>query len=184
MIRTFLHVMACLLMASVQAHAQTQTQRDMQRDVPRDNRDPRTYIETNQAGANARIDILGNTWRTPFAIGAGQTRMVVYRTADSALPGATSVFVNNEYHASLVPGGYSELCYAPGSTEIGARQMQAGGRPKDPLDTISALTLRPGQTHYLKVREQGGRPVMQPIAAATAQQELQGLRFQQHVDSF
>lgn len=146
-------------------------------------RDARTHLETSSVGPNARIEVLGKVWHTPFSIGSNQSRILVYRTPDSNLPGATSVFVNGQYHASLVPGGYSELCYAPGSVEIGARQMRTGNRPKDLMDTISALNLQPGQTHYIKVNEQGGRPVMQPVGSAVAQQEAPGLRYQLHTVS-
>lgn len=143
----------------------------------------RSTLETSQSGINARIDILGSAWRMPSAIGTGQSRIVVYRRPDSALSGATSVFIDGQYHTSLVPGGYSELCYAPGAVEVGARQARVGRKPKDPMDTISALTLQPGQTHYLRMTEHSGAPVMQPVAAATAQQEATGLRYQVHTIS-
>ena len=151
-----------------------------QRDAQREARD---HIQTTQAGVNARIEVLGNPWRAPSAIASSQSRILVYRTPDSAATGATSVFINGQYHTSLVPGGYSELCYAPGNVEVGARHMKAGNRPKDLMDAISALNLQGGQTHYLKVIEQGGRPVMQPVSAASAQQEAQGLRYQLHTIS-
>lgn len=146
-------------------------------------REASSYVQTNQAGVNARIEVLGSAWRASSALGAEQSRILVYRSQGDALAGATSVFVNGEYHTSLVPGAYSELCYAPAGVEIGARQMKAGGRPKDLVDSISALTLQPGQTHYLKVTEQAGRPVMQPVAESVARQELSGLRLQLHTVS-
>jgi OOP family OmpA-OmpF porin len=146
-------------------------------------RSQREYIETNSAGVNARIEVLGNAYAQPFNIGAAQSRIVVYRPDSVTLPGATSVFVNGEYHTSLVRGAYSALCYAPSSVELGSRQTQVGDRPKDQLDTISALRLMPGQTHYLRVRETNARPVLQPVPAAQAQQELQGLRYQLHTVS-
>jgi OOP family OmpA-OmpF porin len=146
-------------------------------------RSQREYIEGNSAGVNARIEVLGNRYAQPFDIGTAQSRILVYRTDMDNLPGATSIFVNDEYHTSLVRGAYSALCYSPSPVELGSRQMQVGNRPKDQLDTISALKLMPGQTHYLRVREANGRPVLQPVPAAQAQQELQGLRYQLHTVS-
>jgi len=145
--------------------------------------DPVSTLETSQPGVNARIEVLAGAWRAPSAVGTAQSRILVYRRSDSALSGATSVFIDGQYHTSLVPGGYSELCYTPGNVEIGARQMRVGRQPKDLMDTISALNLQPGQTHYLRVIEQGGLPVMQPVSAAAAQQESAGLRYQVHTVS-
>lgn len=146
-------------------------------------REASSYVQTNQAGVNARIEVLGAAWRGPLALGAEQSRILVYRNLGDALSGATSVFVNGEYHTSLVPGAYSELCLAPGGVEVGARQMKAGSRPKDLMDSISALSLQPAQTHYLKVLAQGVRPVLQPVAEGVARQELAGLRLQLHTIS-
>lgn len=145
--------------------------------------DANTYLQGNQVGPNARIAVLGDVWRSSGALGANQSRIVVYRTQAGNLNGATSVFVNGEYHTSLVPGAYSLLCYAPGNLELGARQMKVASRPKDQMDNISALSLQPGQTHYFKVIEETGRPVMQPVASAIAVQELVNLRLQLHTVS-
>lgn len=141
------------------------------------------YLQSSQAGVNARIEVLGSTWRQLGAVGAEQSRILVYRHEAGSLSGATSVFVNGQYHTSLVPGAYSYLCYAPGDLEIGARQMKAGSQPKDQMDSISALNLRPAQTHYLRVTEQGGHPVLQPVPERVAYQQLQGLRLQVHTVS-
>lgn len=167
---------SCLIVGVICTTTAAWAQRDAQREV-------RDHIQTTQAGVNARIEVLGSVWRAPFAIASNQSRILVYRTPDSAATGATSVFINGRYHTSLVPGGYSELCYAPGSVEVGARQVKAGSRPKDLMDAISALNLQAGQTHYFKVIEQGGRSVMQPVSAAAAHQEAKGLRYQLHTIS-
>lgn len=145
--------------------------------------DVRSTLETSHAGVNARIDLLGSVWRVPPAIDANQSRILVYRSAANTLAGTTSVFINGQYHTSLVSGGYSALCYSPGKVEIGARQMRVGSQAKDLMDTLSELSLQPGQTHYLKVIEQGGVPLMQPVSASVAHQELGGLRYQLHTVS-
>ncbi len=128
----------------------------------------------------ARIEVLGHSYAGLVPIGARQSRVVVYSLEDVRLAGATSIFVNGTYHASLIGGAYSELCYSPGEVELGARQMQVGQRAKDRPDAITALQLRGGQTHYLRVRERGGRPVLEPVAAAQAERELPAKRLQLH----
>ncbi|WP_291935316.1 OmpA family protein [Limnohabitans sp.] len=146
-------------------------------------REDGAYLQSSQAGPNARIEVLGSTWRPLGPVSGDQSRILVYRPEAGSLSGATSVFVNGQYHTSLVPGAYSHVCYAPGDLEVGARQMKAGSQPKDQMDTITALSLRPAQTHYLRVVEQGGRPVLQPVAEAVALEHLQGLRLQVHTVS-
>ncbi len=138
-----------------------------------------TAIESS----SGRIDVLGQSYASAPAISAGQSRIVVYSLDDLRLQGATSIFVNGTYHASLIKGAYSDLCYSPGNAELGARQMQVGQRAKDRPDTITAMPLRGGQTHYLRVREQGGRPVLEPVAAAQAERELPSKRLQLHTIS-
>ncbi len=131
----------------------------------------------------ARIEVLGQNYPGGVSIGPGQTRIVLYRLDDDRRNGATSIFVNGSYHASLIKGAYTDLCYAPGSVELGARQAQVGQSPRDLPDTITAMRLLGGQTHYLRVREQGGRPVLFPVSAQQALQELPSKRLQLHTIS-
>lgn len=138
-----------------------------------------TVIET----ATARIEVLGSNFQPLAAVTPSQARIVFYSLNNHSLPGATSVFVNGTYHASLIQGAYSDLCYSTGPVELGARQMQVGQRPKDPPDTITAMHLQGARTHYLRVAERAGRPVLQPVAAEQALKELPKERLQQHTIS-
>ncbi len=126
---------------------------------------------------------LGGSFKALPAVSHTQSRVVLYRDVQSALNGATSVFLDERYHASLEAGAWSSLCYKTGPVEMGARQMRVGGSPKDLPDTITALTLMPGQTHYVRVQSNGDKPVLQPVAAAQALQELAGTRQQIHTVS-
>lgn len=130
-----------------------------------------------------RIESLGREFVNPGTVAPTQSRVVVYRTAQSQLPGATGIFMDGRYHASLEAGAWSSLCYKTGPVEMGARQMQVNSQPKDPMDTISALTLTPGQTHYLSVQQNAQRPVLEPVTAAQAQREMAGTRQQLHTIS-
>lgn len=130
-----------------------------------------------------KIESLGREFVIPGPVAATQSRVVLYRTAQSLLPGATGVFMDGRYQASLEAGAWSALCYKTGPVEMGARQMQVNSQPKDPMDTISAVTLTPGQTHYFRVQTSAQRPVLEPVAAAQAQKELVGMRQQLHTVS-
>jgi len=131
----------------------------------------------------ARIEVLGQNYAGGVNIGPSQSRIVFYRLDDDDRQGSTSVFVNGGYHASLIKGAYTDLCHAPGDVELGARQAQIGQTARDLPDTITAMRLHGGQTHYLRVREQGGRQVLFPVSARQAQQELPGKRLQLHTIS-
>lgn len=143
-----------------------------------------TSVTTNQAGVNARIEVLGGVFTPLTNIGSSQSRIVVYRTTSTQqLPGATGVFIQGQYHTSLVPGGYSQLCLPPGQFEVGARQFRVGQNARDSYDTVTAIALPAAQTQYLTVVESAGRPVMKPVTAAQAQQELAATRLQIHTVS-
>jgi len=140
-------------------------------------------IESKSAGGEARIDVLGERYAQQSAVASSQSRIVIYRLADSR-SGATSLFVDDRYHASLVPGAWSQLCYRTGPVEIATRQMDAATRPaKDRYDAISALTLAPGQVHYLRVSDANSRPMLRPVPAAQALQEMGTTREQLHTVS-
>lgn len=143
-----------------------------------------TVLETSQGGVNTRIEVLGSLFTPPSGIAASQSRMVVYRTHESVgLKGATGVFVNGQYHTSLVPGGYSQLCMEPGAVEIGTRQFQVGRTAKDPYDNLTAVRLQAAQNQYFAVYEDMGRPVFKPVPAAQALKELTTARLQMHTIS-
>lgn len=140
---------------------------------------PPRFMET----ATGRVEVLAGAHPGVVGVDARQTRIVVYSPEDLRLPGATSLFVNGTYHASLIKGAYSDLCYNPGTIEIGARQMEVGQRPKDRPDTTFALQSAGGQATYLRVGEQNGRPVLQAVAQEQAVRELAGKRRQVHTIS-
>ena len=140
-------------------------------------------LSTKATGAQASIDVLGPTYTPLPNVSASQSRIVLYRPSDSRV-GATSIFVDDRYHASLVPGAWSQLCYRTGAAELATRQMQAATGPaRDRYDTISAITLAPGVVHYLRVDTSGRNPVLRPVASAQALQEMAGTREQLHTVS-
>lgn len=141
-------------------------------------------IQTNQSGVNSKIEVLGDLYALSRSVSEDQGRIVVYRTSATAnLKGATSVFINGQYHTSLIPNGYSFLCLKPGEVQIGARQFEVGGTAKDKYDTLSITGLDKGSTQFLVVTDDGGRPVMKPVSSAQALAELNDARLQKHTVS-
>ena len=146
-------------------------------------RQPSVVEGPSVSGGTARISVLGGEFVQNGPVVSSQSRIVLYRL-DDGRPGATSVFIDNRYHTSLVPGAWSQLCFNSGPVEVGTRQMEAVTRAsKDSYDVISAMNLQPGQTHYLRVNDIGGRPVLRPIVSTQALQEITVTREQQHTVS-
>ena len=145
----------------------------------------RVPLEPVQAAASARASLepLGALFEQPSSPDVSQSRLVLYRFGQDNLPGATGVFVDGTYHASIVPGAWSQLCYRPGPVNLGARQMQVGTRAKDLLDSITAMALVGGQTHYFRVMQENGYPVLKPVTQVQALRDLVGARQQMHTIS-
>lgn len=142
-----------------------------------------SVITAEAAGGQASIDVLGEAYTALPPVAPSQSRIVLYRPSDTRA-GATSIFVDDRYHASLVPGAWSQLCYRTGAAELATRQMQAATSPaRDRYDAISAITLAPGAVQYLRVDTSGRYPVLRPVASAQAQQEIAGTREQLHTVS-
>ena len=101
-----------------------------------------------------------------------------------ARPGAASIFVNNRYHASLVPGAWSQLCLASGPATLATRHTLAANNPaKDRFDAVSTLTLTGGQVQYLRVNMRTEQSELGPVPAEQALQEMASTREQLHTVS-
>ncbi len=138
-----------------------------------------------QNSTYSRIQPFGQVFVQPERVVDQQTRMIFYRTQQSsAVYGAASVYVNGAYHASLVPGGYSELCMPTGNIELGLKTVEVGRNVKDDLDTITAVRGVGGQNQYFRVKDTGrGRQVLQPVPVQEALTELSNTREQIHTVS-
>lgn len=96
---------------------------------------------------------------------------------------AATVYLNGDYHASLIPGSYSDVCVAPGASKLGVRMVDVRGQVKDGWDSVIPADLKGGQTTYVRVIEQGTQATLEPVSQAVALQELTGTRLQRHTIS-
>lgn len=136
-------------------------------------------------GTSGQIQALAENYNLSAGVAQGQSRIIFYRPVNAPTRGAISILVNEQYHASLIAGGYTFLCVTPGVSELGVRQMDVELRPnKDGIDAISAIDLKSGQTYYLRVEEQQGRRIfLRPVVASQALPELASTRMQIHTVS-
>jgi OOP family OmpA-OmpF porin len=119
----------------------------------------------------------------PVAPVVGQQAQVVYYRLDTpgAAAGAAHLYVGQQLHASLLPGGYSVFCLAPGRHVLGAYLDDApfyAGKHSE----LFAAELKAAKTYFVKVREHGGNAPIS-VARAEAEKELVGHREQVHVIS-
>jgi len=141
-------------------------------------------IHSSSGNGNVSIAVLGERFESLVSLSPSQGRIVLFRPAGADnMSGSTSVFVNERFHTSMVVGGYTYLCVLPGQVQIGARQIKVGQRAKDPLDSVTPLQLRGGQTVYLRVSDLSGRPVLAQVAEPEALAQLANLREQVHAVS-
>ncbi|MGF6401543.1 OOP family OmpA-OmpF porin [Pseudomonas frederiksbergensis] len=106
-----------------------------------------------------------------------QVQVVYYRASGMGTQqGAAHVYVDREFHAGLLPGGYTAFCVAPGNHSLGAYVKDAPQYKGKSTDVFSA-NLDGGKTYFLRVNEDGyGAP--QAITRADAERELSGMRMQ------
>jgi OOP family OmpA-OmpF porin len=134
--------------------------------------------------ARVSIDAFGELYTTALAAPVNQTRVFVYRQnqAPNALP--VNIYLNGQYHASLLRGGFSEFCAAPGAVNIKAALDDAAKRHTSKLNAGQRLELKPGQTLFLKVDESSSPDInLLSGTAAQTKAEIEGTRRQIHTIS-
>lgn len=136
------------------------------------------------SGTRVNIEAFGEVFTTALAAPAEQTRVFVYRNnqAPNTLP--VNIYLNGQYHASLLRGGFTEFCAAPGAVNIKAALDDASKLHTSKLDGGQRLVLKAGQTVFLKVDE-STPPAVNLLSGTAAQtkEELHATRRQIHTIS-
>jgi len=111
-----------------------------------------------------------------------QTRVFVYRQANSADTSPVNIYLEGRFHTALLSGGYAEFCAAPGRIAIqsvydDAQKLHLGKEtPGQPWE------LQPGHTLFLRVNETiATRMLLLEVPAEQAKKELQRTASQVHV---
>ncbi|WP_409319254.1 hypothetical protein [Pseudomonas sp. KCJK9016] len=112
------------------------------------------------ASQASAVEAFGNTYSAVAPVSAAQAQIVVFRpaTLDSSTE-AANVYVDHEFHAALLPGGYSSFCVPAGKHALNAslhdepqyRGKTEGGEP---------VSLAGGLTYFLQVGEGVQQPAM------------------------
>lgn len=99
------------------------------------------------------IQALGQAYAPAKPAADTNARLTIYRPKGDAGPAAVSVFVNARYHASLLPGGFTEFCVKLAPIEIGVRAVEAAGGKRGPL-SVSKLTPLAGSQQFFSFTAQ------------------------------
>ena len=135
-------------------------------------------LDTPQQVINQHVEVLTTPFELqPLATEAAQlTRIVFYRHPSQAQqPKAVAVFVRNQLHTALVPGGYSPLCLPAAALDIRLRQAQR--------EASATLSTQPGATQYITFNEADGLLAIRTVGEAQALAQLADLRLQAHAIS-
>ena len=113
------------------------------------------------------------------AVTANQSQVVYYREGSAGqLANAAHVYIDNELHTSLLPGGYTVFCVAPGAHGLNAVLEDAPryeGKKAQPRTTLEG-----GKTYFLKVSEVGA-VLPTAVTRVDAERALAGSPRQAHL---
>ncbi|MGX5029142.1 OmpA family protein [Enterobacter asburiae] len=120
----------------------------------------------------------GKAYQPVAPVGQTQTQVVYYRDASNTAGGAAHIYVDNEFHDALLPGGFTTFCLAPGKHNLGAYQNDAPQyRGKEQGYNVE---MSGGQTYFVRV-SQTMNAVPEARTREQAEKDLAGLREQIHV---
>lgn len=110
-----------------------------------------------------------------------QSQLVVYRSISDDSRGVATVYVNGQYHASLLAGTFSApLCLPPGTISLGLKKTTAGTPPSSKQQDTHSIDLAIGQITYVRIQEHNHQLHAQKISAPDAEHALAGYRQQAH----
>lgn len=132
-------------------------------------------------GAYAAVpaSAFAETYRPVPAVAANQSQVVYYRDGTAGQDAsAANVYVDSEFHTSLLPGAFTVLCIAPGTHGLNAALGDAPhyqGKAAQPRTNLEG-----GKTYFLKVGEKGAL-LPTAVSRVDAERELANSQRQVHL---
>lgn len=107
---------------------------------------------------------------------------VVFLREEEAIPGqSVNVFVNGEYLASLLPGGYKQSIACVGNNRLTPKYTNVRTRYLEKENEGQYFDVPAGQVTYFRVvPNASGEPSLQPLDAQTAEQLVDNMKEQVH----
>lgn len=112
------------------------------------------------------------------ALPLSQSRVIFFRSFDDE-EGAAHIYINGEFHTSLLPGSFTAFCLAPGEHRLAALVKNASYYHGMPL-TDFKIWLGRGETQFLRMLDgYSGEPEV--LNRPAAEQELPYLQHQRRM---
>lgn len=138
----------------------------------------------SQTASVVNIESFGEPYVRPAAAAPHQARVMIYRAQALTPQSPANIYLNGQYHASLLKGGFTEFCVEPGKAAVNvviddAQRQHTGKQEMGPNYEMPA-----GRTLYMRLKEVvPGKPTVQYVTSAEAEQDLSGTRRQIHTVS-
>lgn len=137
------------------------------------------FLAYATAHAEIPASAYGDAYQSVPAVAANQSQVVYYRDgAAGQKASAAHVYIDSEFHTSLLPGAFTVFCIAPGAHGLNAVLDDAPHY--EGKQALPRTRLEAGMTYFLKVGEDA---TLLPTAVTRldAERELAGSRRQVHV---
>lgn len=116
------------------------------------------WAQPTQVSANeqpsSKVEIYGEAFTDTKLLSASQRRLVFYRPVEQAeaVKGVLSLFVDQQYHVSLLPGSFSKLCAEQTPYTLSAIRRETGAKDRRGPSARQQMQaqLLPAQTKYFK----------------------------------
>ncbi|WP_296248070.1 hypothetical protein [uncultured Stenotrophomonas sp.] len=136
-------------------------------------------LVNTEAHATIPVSAFAETYQPVPAVAANQSQVVYYRGGTTGQQAsAANVYVDGEFHASLLPGAFTVLCVASGVHGLNSALNDApryegkGAQPRTSLEG--------GKTYFLKLSE-NGTLLPKAVSRMDAEKELANSRRQVHL---
>lgn len=134
--------------------------------------------------SSSTIEAYGESFTSALTAPAQQARIFVYRSQQGLSQLPVNIYLNGQYHASLLRGGYTEFCTPGGSLGVKSAIDDAARLHVGKLDAGQRLNIQPGQSLFLKVDEAALPNVaLKILTAVQAQSEMVNTKRQIHTIS-
>lgn len=124
---------------------------------------------------------LGDKFAANRRLDNQQSLLFVYRAASQKAAGVVTLFLDDKYHVSLQPGGFTVVCYDSERVDIRARLTLADADvPSQKMGSYN-VGLKKGVAQFVRVSSQAdGRIKLESIPTRIANDELKEARQQMH----
>jgi OmpA-OmpF porin, OOP family len=112
-----------------------------------------SIVSAQPANNTAIIEAYGEPYAIAQSAPSTQARVFVYRASQAVHGMPVNLYLNGQYHASLLRGGFTEFCANPGAIILKTALNDAERLHLSKHDAGQRLVVAAGQTLFLKVDE-------------------------------